>query len=109
MGANRKTWDRGQATVKIVGRRKHLLEQIARAQAPGCSPVEAIDRALELATSADDEGDLPSRLYAIEDLLTLVDEARRRDTAKLEAQLANIAASFAALHALISELAGEQG
>lgn len=39
----------------------------------------------------------------------LVDDARRGDAAKLDAQLAKIAASFVGLHTLITELAGEQG
>lgn len=108
MSNSKNAWDRGQATVKLVGRRKQLLEQVARAHAPGCSPVEAVDRALELATRPDDEADLASRIYAIEDLLVLVDEARGADSAKLEAQLLKVASSLAALHALIEELAGER-
>lgn len=108
MGETQNAWDRGQATVKLVGRRKQLLQAIARAHAPGCSPVEAIDRALELASAPDDEADVVSRMHSIEDLLMLVDEARRSDTAKMEAQLAKVAASLAGLHALIKELAGEQ-
>jgi hypothetical protein len=108
MGQTQNAWNRGQATLKLVGRRKQLLEQLARARAPGCSPVEAVDRALELATAPSDATDLASRLFAIEDLLMLVDEARRGDTAKLEAQLAKIAANLAGLHALITELAREQ-
>lgn len=43
MAESKNPWDRGQATVKLVGRRKELLERVARACAPGCSPVEAID------------------------------------------------------------------
>jgi hypothetical protein len=86
-----------------------LLEGIARAHAPGCSPVEAIDRALELASAPDDEADIVSRMHSIEDLLMLVDEARRSDSAKMGAQLAKIAASLAGLHSSIRELAGEEG
>lgn len=108
MGRTQNAWDRGQATVKLVGRRKQLLAQIAQAHAPGCSPVEAVDRALELATKPEDEADLASRLYAIEELLALVDEARRKDAAKIEAQIAKLAASLASLHALIEHLAEER-
>ncbi len=107
MNKSMNAWDRGQATVKLVGRRKQLLEQVARAHAPGSSPVAAIDRALEMATRPEDEADMASRIYAIEDLLVLVDAARSADTAKLEAQLAKVAASLAGLHALITQLAGE--
>jgi hypothetical protein len=101
-------WSRGQVTVKLVGRRKQLLERIARAHAPGCSPVEAIDRALEMATAPQDDADFASRLFAIEELLALVDEARAADSVKVEAQIGRLAASLAGLHAMIKELAGEQ-
>lgn len=101
-------WSRAQATVKLVGRRKRLLEQIARGHAPGCSPVEAMDRALELATTPDDDSDLANRLFAIEELLVLVDNARSGDAAKVEAQLAKLVASVDNLHALIAELAGAE-
>ena len=102
-------WNRTQATVKLVGRRRQLLERIARAHAPGCSPVEALDRALELANNPEGASDLASRIDAIGELLSIVDEARRSDTYKLEEQLKKVAASLAALHSLIAELAGEQG
>lgn len=108
MSDTQHAWNRTQATVKLVGRRKRLLERIARAHAPGCSPVEALDRALELATNPEGESDIASRICAIEELLALVDEGRRSDTDRLEAQLAKVAASLTALHSLIAELAGEQ-
>lgn len=108
MGQKQDAWSRGQATVKLVGRRKQLLEGIARAHAPGCSPVDAMDRALEMATSPQDEADFASRLFAIEELLVLVDEARAADADKIEAQIAKLATSLASLHALIKQLAEEQ-
>jgi hypothetical protein len=107
MSDKQSAWDRGQATVKLVGRRKQLLEVVAKG-CPGCSPVEAMDRALELATRPEDETDFASRIYAIEDLLALIDDARRADAGKIEAQLAKVAASLSSLHALITELAGER-
>jgi hypothetical protein len=108
MGESQNAWGRGQATVKLVGRRKQLLEKVASIHAPGCSPVEAIDRALEMATAPQDESDLASRLFAIEALLALVDEARAADSSKVEAQIAKLAASLAGLHSLIKQLAEEQ-
>ena len=100
-------WSRAQATVKLVGRRKKMLEQVARDQAPGCSPVEAMDRALELATAKTSASPDGAVFESIEDLISAIDAARRADTVRVEHAIGKLAGQLERLHALISELAAE--
>lgn len=100
-------WSRAQATVKLVGRRKTMLEEVARAHAPGCSPVEAMDRALELATEKPSNSVSRTDLESLEDLITAVDAARNADTVRVERAIGKLAGQFDRLHALILELASE--
>jgi len=103
--ASRGPW-RAQATIKLVGRRREALATLAEREAPGCSPVDAIDRAIDLALAARGEMDsLQGRLDAMEDTLEAIDHARRAEAARIEAGMARLAASVERLHALISEVA----
>lgn len=94
-------WTRDQATVKLVGRRKAMLEKVAARFAPGCSPVEAIDRALEIALAPSEDSDLVS----LTELVMVVDDARRADAARIESAIAKLSAQLRGLHALIEEVA----
>jgi hypothetical protein len=97
---------RSQATVKLVGRRREALLQLAQREAPGCSPVDAIDRAIDLAMAErNDKASAEQRLEAIEDTLEAMDSQRRSESARVEAALSKLDASVARLHALISEVA----
>jgi hypothetical protein len=100
-------WSRAQATVKLVGRRKKMLEQVARDHAPGCSPVQAMDRALELAT-AKQEPSAPE-FESLEDLIAAIDDRRRAEATRVNMAITKLAGQIERLHALISELADEQG
>lgn len=99
-------WSRAQATVKLVGRRKKMLEQVAREHAPGCSPVEAIDRALELATAKPSTAPV-SDLESLEDLISAIDDGRRAESVRVELAIGKLAGQIERLHALISQLAAE--
>lgn len=101
-------WSRAQATVKLVGRRKKMLEQVARDHAPGCSPVQAMDRALEIATVRFEPLTTTNPDFdSLEDLISAIDDARRADTVRVEHAIAKLAGQLDRLHALISELAVE--
>ena len=99
-------WSRAQATVKLVGRRKKMLEQVARDHAPGCSPVKAIDRALELAIVKSSAASAPD-FESLEDLISAIDAVRRADAVRVELTISKFAAQLDRLHALIFELAAE--
>lgn len=101
-------WARDQATVKLVGRRKTMLERVAAAFAPGCSPVEAIDRALEAALAPHAIQDASgAELPNLCELVVLVDDARRADSERIEAAIAKLGDQIRGLHSLIEELAQE--
>ena len=82
--------------------------RLAERESPGCSPVDAIDRAIDLATAGRGEIDsLQARLDAIEDTLEAMDSQRRAESARAEASIGSIAKSLASLCALIEEAANE--
>ena len=108
MSERKDGWGRAQATVKLVGRRKKMLEQVAREHAPGCSPVEAMDRALELATVKTPPVSSDSAFESLEDLISAVDDARRADTLRVESAMGKLAGQIDRLHKLI-EVVSQEG
>lgn len=100
-------WSRAQATVKLVGRRKKMLEQVARDHAPGCSPVEAMDRALEFATAKPAASPTGGDFESLEDLISAIDAARRADTVRVEAAIGKLAGQLQQLHKLIELIASD--
>lgn len=99
-------WSRAQATLKLVGRRKKMLEQVAREHAPGCSPVEAVDRALDLATARPSTAPV-SDFESLQDLICAIDDGRRAESLRVELAIGKLAGQIERLHTLIAELAAE--
>ncbi|MFT4434166.1 hypothetical protein ACMX25_12335 [Caballeronia sp. 15715] len=114
-----KRWNREQVSVWLPGARKARLLAVAAQMAPGAGPKEAIDRAIDLASSpvfiprpdeieALDNADHFARLEAkLVGALALSEHQIAKTVARLEQSLVLVAARVGKIHAMITAAANE--
>ena len=103
-------WDRSELNIKLSKRRRAWLAVLTKDLAPGSTPTEAIDRALELAALAagDDGSAKEERLGDLEDAIERSAMEQRLATASVEESVRALAKGIEDLRALISEVASQE-